>query len=158
MEDKIIFNRRAYRRRGNYYFREELRALHREVWRAAHGEIPPDYVVHHIDGDPFNNDISNLQAMPRSEHPTGRTAVYLDPIRLTIYVERVHADIAKTIGYTNGDIFRAGLQALGIDKVPNAEILLKLAAYEWAMAEQEEAEANEHRKRAAELRAAGETP
>lgn len=42
--------------------------LHREVWKHFNGEIPEGYVIHHIDGDPSNNDISNLQIMTISEH------------------------------------------------------------------------------------------
>jgi len=30
--------------------------------------IPEGYVVHHIDGDPWNNNIDNLQMMTRAEH------------------------------------------------------------------------------------------
>ena len=33
---------------------------HRVVWEREHGPIPPGAVIHHIDGDPRNNDLSNL--------------------------------------------------------------------------------------------------
>ena len=42
--------------------------LHREVWKHFNGEIPEGYVIHHIDGDPSNNDLANLQMLTRSEH------------------------------------------------------------------------------------------
>ena len=42
--------------------------VHRVNWRQHFGPIPAGYVIHHIDGDPLNNDISNLQCMPLGEH------------------------------------------------------------------------------------------
>jgi predicted nucleic acid-binding Zn ribbon protein len=42
--------------------------LHRYVWIINYGEIPKGYVVHHIDNDKRNNDISNLALMSFSEH------------------------------------------------------------------------------------------
>jgi hypothetical protein len=46
---------------------------HRRVWRQHHGPIPKDadgrsYDIHHIDGDPENNDITNLIALTIHEH------------------------------------------------------------------------------------------
>ena len=40
----------------------------RVVWQQHNGSIPDDYVIHHIDRDSLNDDISNLQAMSRAEH------------------------------------------------------------------------------------------
>jgi hypothetical protein len=40
---------------------------HRAVWRAHYGDIPTGYVVHHKDGNKTNNDISNLECIPKSE-------------------------------------------------------------------------------------------
>lgn len=43
--------------------------LHKLVWIDHNGPIPDgDYVVHHIDENPLNNDINNLELMSRSEH------------------------------------------------------------------------------------------
>ena len=42
--------------------------LHRDVWTYHNGPIPPGYHVHHIDGDPSNDDISNLAAVSPAEH------------------------------------------------------------------------------------------
>lgn len=42
--------------------------LHREVWKSAHGPIPAGHVIHHIDGDPGNNDLTNLACVTVSEH------------------------------------------------------------------------------------------
>lgn len=43
---------------------------HKVVYCEAHGltEIPSGYVVHHINGDPRDNRIENLQLMTRAEH------------------------------------------------------------------------------------------
>ncbi len=43
-------------------------SLHRHKYITEIGEIPDDWDVHHIDLDRTNNDISNLIAMPKSEH------------------------------------------------------------------------------------------
>lgn len=43
-------------------------AEHRRVWRENHGPIPRGYHIHHIDGNHFNNDISNLQCVTAQEH------------------------------------------------------------------------------------------
>lgn len=51
----------ADRRRG-------VKALHQEVWKAAHGPIPEGHVIHHLDGDSTNNDLSNLGCLPNREH------------------------------------------------------------------------------------------
>lgn len=52
----------------NRYFRAWI-PLHVYVWEMYYRRPVPDgYVVHHIDGDPTNNDIENLFAMPASEH------------------------------------------------------------------------------------------
>lgn len=42
--------------------------LHRYKYISEKGSIPDDWDVHHIDHDKLNNNLSNLQAMPKSEH------------------------------------------------------------------------------------------
>ena len=46
----------------------KFRYAHRELYAALRGEIPPMYVIHHIDGDKSNNKLSNLRAMSRAAH------------------------------------------------------------------------------------------
>lgn len=43
-------------------------AEHRFVWWDAHGPIQQGMHVHHIDGNPGNNSLDNLLALPRREH------------------------------------------------------------------------------------------
>jgi hypothetical protein len=50
------------------YRRAGIGRLHEELWKEAHGPIPPGHHIHHRDGDPLNNDCGNLEALPRKEH------------------------------------------------------------------------------------------
>lgn len=38
------------------------------IWEKVNGPVPKDCVIHHIDHNPKNNDINNLQLMTRKEH------------------------------------------------------------------------------------------
>lgn len=42
--------------------------LHRQIWKDVYGEIPKGYDIHHKGGDFLNNDISNLECIPKKEH------------------------------------------------------------------------------------------
>ena len=42
--------------------------MHRYVWEYYNKPIPKDYAIHHIDLNRDNNDISNLQYLPKKEH------------------------------------------------------------------------------------------
>lgn len=42
--------------------------MHRYVYAYYNGEIPEGYHVHHIDGNPDNNDISNLELLSMHDH------------------------------------------------------------------------------------------
>ena len=44
------------------------RSEHRVIWERVNGPIPPGYVIHHIDGNSRNNDLSNLRMMTAGEH------------------------------------------------------------------------------------------
>lgn len=63
--------------------------LHEEIWKAEHGAIPADCAIHHIDGNPLNNEIGNLACMPRSEHLSmhGKQRGYTDAMRK--HLERI---------------------------------------------------------------------
>ena len=38
------------------------------VWESENGPVPHGKVVHHVDGDPLNDEPSNLAALTRAEH------------------------------------------------------------------------------------------
>ena len=42
--------------------------LHRAVWASVHGPIPSDHHIHHIDGNPGNNDVANLECLTPQQH------------------------------------------------------------------------------------------
>ena len=41
---------------------------YRKIYREHYGEIPKGYHIHHIDGNPLNNNIENLIAVTPEEH------------------------------------------------------------------------------------------
>lgn len=67
----------ALRRNDREYFSRGSKSLHRYVWEKHNGPIPKGYVIHHIDGNCQNNDISNLECITSEAHngdrhkPTG---------------------------------------------------------------------------------------
>lgn len=70
---QIDFNGFRFRLSGNYYRRNVWGSkgpsnLHRAVWEFHNGPIAEGIEVHHIDGDTFNNDVSNLECVPMHEH------------------------------------------------------------------------------------------
>ena len=42
--------------------------IHRKIYIKEYGSIPEGYEIHHIDGNHFNNEISNLKAVSKQEH------------------------------------------------------------------------------------------
>ena len=75
----ITFNGVEYRLMGSgkYYLaqsttnegRKHSKGLHVAIWEFHNGkEVPKGYEIHHKDGNPLNNDISNLECVSRSEH------------------------------------------------------------------------------------------
>jgi hypothetical protein len=65
----IEFNGKVYRKYPNerYYLKSNKR-LHVAVWEFYNGEVPEGFHVHHKDEDVSNNDISNLDLLPCSDH------------------------------------------------------------------------------------------
>ena len=63
------FDGRLYRfRLTDKYFSGTGGLLHRMVWKSAFGPIPKGCHIHHKDGSPTNNLLSNLECLPASEH------------------------------------------------------------------------------------------
>ena len=64
-------SRRTYYRHKKYDSRSKryiYETLHRVIWSDVHGKIPYDNIIHHADGNPNNNDISNLVCIPLRDH------------------------------------------------------------------------------------------
>jgi 5-methylcytosine-specific restriction endonuclease McrA len=53
------------RKTGGHHIDEKV---HRLVWQAHYGSIPPGYDVHHLDGNRLNNDIGNLRCLSHGDH------------------------------------------------------------------------------------------
>lgn len=53
---------------GSKFFKLGIFRLHREVWKSVNGEIPAGHHIHHKDGNPLNNDISNLECISGEQH------------------------------------------------------------------------------------------
>lgn len=64
-----IFNGKEYHLYpGERYFSRHNKRLHRVVWEYYNGPIPKGYHIHHKDGNPWHNDIENLELVEGSEH------------------------------------------------------------------------------------------
>lgn len=57
-----------YRFVGHYNLGKKHFLVHRVIWEAFNGPIPEGYDIDHIDGNPHNNAISNLQAITHKEN------------------------------------------------------------------------------------------
>jgi hypothetical protein len=57
-------------------------SLHRYLWQKYNGDIPSGFVIHHMDGNFDNNELSNYELISRSEHQSlhykGYTKEYKD--------------------------------------------------------------------------------
>jgi len=61
------FNGKIYKLQGKYMERGGKR-LHRVVWYYHNGTIPDGYHIHHKDHDRLNNQITNLECVPKEQH------------------------------------------------------------------------------------------
>jgi hypothetical protein len=72
IEFQGVIYRRSSDPNNHYYYpgghSDFKRSLHRMIWEAAHGPIPTRMLIHHRDGDPFNNSLPNLACLSRQEH------------------------------------------------------------------------------------------
>ncbi len=64
-------DKRVYFHRHDSY--QSPKSLHQQIWIDNFGEIPKGFVVHHKDGNPFNNKISNLELLSNVEHSRQHT-------------------------------------------------------------------------------------
>jgi hypothetical protein len=66
--NKIVYNNITWYLNKGYYWNFTYGKLHRYIWIEHNGPIPKGLVVHHIDEDKTNNDISNLMLLSNKEH------------------------------------------------------------------------------------------
>lgn len=76
-EKYLWFDGKRYTRKEDGHYRGyHGKYLHRAVWEHFNGKIPKGYVVHHVDFNPANNDISNLTLLTKAEHRKLHTELY----------------------------------------------------------------------------------
>ena len=68
LETSFEYDGLIWTKNGDYWKRRGYGLFHRYLWKKYNGEIPKGWVVHHIDHNKENNDISNLQCMDGKEH------------------------------------------------------------------------------------------
>lgn len=68
VKPSVVWNGRRWWLNGGYYCNRRGELLHRAIYAAAHGPIPPGVDIHHKDGDKTNNALANLEAVTRSQH------------------------------------------------------------------------------------------
>ena len=63
-------NRKFTLRNTGYYAlsTNDRMLIHRYVWENEKGKIPKKWDIHHIDNDKSNNNIDNLECLPKSDH------------------------------------------------------------------------------------------
>ena len=66
-DNKQSFNSVVYNKKKDGHYHSH-NGIHRAVWQYFNGEVPQGHEIHHIDWNPSNNEISNLQLMTISEH------------------------------------------------------------------------------------------
>lgn len=68
----LIFNEETERNKRIPY--------HQYIWIMNYGPIPEGYIIHHIDQNKLNNDISNLQCITKKQHDSIHSKQkWLDP-------------------------------------------------------------------------------
>lgn len=88
--------------------------LHRYIYTQAHGNIPNGYDVDHIDFNPSNNNIENLQLVTRQQHrdrrhkkgsismrPSGRYQAQRNNKHIGMYSTKCGAQMAINLYYVN---------------------------------------------------------
>lgn len=85
--DDLEFNKNKY---GYYVGPRSIGRMpyHRYVWEKNNGPIPNGMVIHHIDSDKENNDISNLQMMTQGEHASYHGSHITDDVRAKMSIAK----------------------------------------------------------------------
>ena len=133
----IIFRRypKSKRWADAMYFRPHamhikngVEALHREIWKSVNGPIPEGYHIHHKDGNPLNNDISNLDCMPGPEHmskhgPDTKSEEHRDQLRRRL--EDARQD-GKNHEWLRTDAGRAKMRQNAVEQWENKPLTTKI--------------------------------
>lgn len=110
----LFDGKKYYLHKSGYYRRDEGRNhqaprftvdLHRVKWEKVHGPIPKGCHIHHKDGNPQNNSLSNLECLSNSEHASLHRKKEYQEGRLNYLREGVLRSIATPEGrerYSNG--------------------------------------------------------
>ena len=67
----VLFNGDKYTVRNHGYLgktKGNRSLMHRDVWEFHNGQIPDGWDVHHRDENKLNNNIENLECLPKAEH------------------------------------------------------------------------------------------
>lgn len=70
------------------YLSKSGRPLAHLVWEEEHGPIPPDHNIHHVDRNPENNNIENLQLVTHQEHHRIHSGNYYYDKNLNVWLKR----------------------------------------------------------------------
>jgi len=69
------YQKEGYHNAWRLRFKGKDYLIHRVIWVMTYGSIDPDLVIDHLDGESFNNCISNLE-LKTQEHNTRNTRKY----------------------------------------------------------------------------------
>lgn len=75
MKRKIKYKRYTFFRKGDGYYRNGRTTLHRYKYERKYGAIFPYFHLHHIDGNKYNNCLSNLKMLTPQEHASEHRAM-----------------------------------------------------------------------------------
>jgi len=70
------------------------------VWKKYYGRIIKGDIVHHIDGDSLNDNINNLIALPRADHPIFHSRWGIKPLtmeQINFYCDRYQTVVIEVI-------------------------------------------------------------
>lgn len=118
----VFYSGKKYAKDKRGYWRSTTRpheGLHTVIWEEAHGEIPEGCEVHHIDLDPSNNQLENLQCLTkeahRKLHADMRRGTMIEPTEQSVCIQcgKTFASVKKNRKYCSDKCKQAWLTAHG---------------------------------------------